>query len=225
MDAERIVLLSGVVGSTAYGLDHEGSDIDRMGIFAWPTEKFFALESPKDYFEVRTQLEDISLHEAKKFVSLALSGNPTVSELLWVDEYEVQTVWGAEIVAMRQSFLCAHRVREAYLGYARQQFYKLREVGGFSSSLRNRTEKHARHLRRLVEQGLGLYITGELHLRVENPEEIREFGRRAAENPEVATEYMRWATDQWEDAKTSLPDQPDHQRATEWLVRLRKDLL
>ncbi|GAA1913626.1 hypothetical protein GCM10009753_52280 [Streptantibioticus ferralitis] len=34
------VLLSGTVGSTAYGLAHKGSDIDRLGVFAAPTEAF-----------------------------------------------------------------------------------------------------------------------------------------------------------------------------------------
>jgi hypothetical protein len=30
------MLLSGVVGSVAYGLDTEDSDVDRLGMFAYP---------------------------------------------------------------------------------------------------------------------------------------------------------------------------------------------
>ncbi len=37
------VLLSGIVGSTAYGLAHAGSDIDRLGMFAAPTEQLHGL--------------------------------------------------------------------------------------------------------------------------------------------------------------------------------------
>jgi hypothetical protein len=34
------ILLSGIVGSTAYGLANEHSDIDRLGVYAAPTEEF-----------------------------------------------------------------------------------------------------------------------------------------------------------------------------------------
>ncbi|MFD7300744.1 DNA polymerase beta superfamily protein, partial [Streptomyces pharetrae] len=37
------ILLSGVVGSTAYGLAHEDSDVDRLGVFAAPTESLHGL--------------------------------------------------------------------------------------------------------------------------------------------------------------------------------------
>lgn len=220
---DKVVLLSGIVGSTAYGLNHEGSDIDRMGIFTWPTEAFFHLEPPKDYWEDKSPAQDVSFHEARKFIGLVLGGNPTASELLWLKEYEQATPWGMELVGMRKGFLCAPRVRDAYLGYARQQYHRLRETGSFSSALRGRTEKHARHLRRLVEQGYQLYTTGELTLRLENPEEIREFGRRVAEDPDAAVAYMGWATEQFEDAKSPLPEQPDSRSAQDWLIRLRKD--
>lgn len=37
------VLLKGVVGSTAYGLNHENSDVDYMGVFAAPTSEVLGL--------------------------------------------------------------------------------------------------------------------------------------------------------------------------------------
>jgi predicted nucleotidyltransferase len=220
---DKVVLLSGVVGSTAYGLNHEGSDIDRLGIFTWPTEAFFRLEQPDDYWEHKTPTVDIAFHEARKFISLALGGNPTVSELLWLKEYEHATPWGMELVEMRSAFLSAPRVKDAYLGYARQQFYKLRETGAFSSALRNRSEKHARHLRRLVEQGFQLYSTGELTLRLENPGEVMEFGRQVAEDPSRAEEFMSRAIRRFEDTRSPLPAMPDTRSAEDWLLRLRKD--
>lgn len=222
-DYEMTVLLSGVVGSTAYGLDHEGSDIDRMGIFTWPTQAFHGLTEPPDYREKKSDVVDQSLFEARKFLGLALNGNPTVSELLWLPEYEQSSPWGESLVDIRRSFLSAPRVKDAYLGYARQQFYKLGETGTFSSSLRNRREKHARHLRRLVEQGYQLYTTGDLTLRVANPEEVMEFGRSVAEDSSSADEYMAKAVERFEDAKSVLPSQPNTKHAEQWLQRLRKD--
>jgi predicted nucleotidyltransferase len=37
------IILSGIVGSTAYGLDTPESDVDRAGIFAVDTEELFGL--------------------------------------------------------------------------------------------------------------------------------------------------------------------------------------
>ena len=42
-DTPPNVLLSGIVGSTAYGLDTKDSDVDRLGVFAAPTEKLLGL--------------------------------------------------------------------------------------------------------------------------------------------------------------------------------------
>ena len=148
------VLLAGVVGSTAYGLAHAGSDTDRLGVFAAPTETFHDLTFPRESHV--TTHPDATYHEARKFCRLVLGCNPTVTELLWLpgDLYEVTTPSGAELVAMRSGFLSARGVRNAYLGYATQQFRKLetRGDGSFSADTRKRTAKHARHLWRLVQQ-------------------------------------------------------------------------
>lgn len=221
---EKYVLLSGVVGSTAYGLNHEGSDIDRMGVFAWPTEAFFGLKEPADYWQNQTPEEDIAFHEVRKYLGLVINGNPTASELLWLDEWEEMTLWGEELVDLRESFLCAPRVRDAYLGYARQQFHKLQETGGFSDIPRKRIEKHARHLRRLVEQGYQLYTTGQLNLRVDDPEAIMEFGRRVADDREAARDFMATSVRRFEDAKTVLPQKPDTAVAEDWLINFRKGM-
>jgi predicted nucleotidyltransferase len=145
------VLLSGIVGSTAYGLAHEGSDVDRLGVFAAPTEKLHGLHRPKES-HVSTA-PDRTLHEVAKWCRLALSGNPTAMELVWLPTglYEVRTPLGDELIGIRSSFLSRQRVRDAYLGYATQQFRRLERRGGgsFSADTRRRTAKHARHLKRL----------------------------------------------------------------------------
>lgn len=119
------ILLSGVVGSTAYGLAREGSDVDRLGMFAAPTETLLGLHTPKESHV--TTAPDRTLHEAAKWCRLALGGNPTVMELVWLPDelYEVRTPLGDELIAIRGSFLGAERVRDAYLGYAGQQFRRL----------------------------------------------------------------------------------------------------
>ncbi|MFJ8361013.1 DNA polymerase beta superfamily protein [Streptomyces sp. NPDC093984] len=217
------VLLSGIVGSTAYGLAHEGSDVDRLGLFAAATERLHGLHPPKES-HVSTA-PDRTLHEAAKWCRLALGGNPTATELVWLPDelYEVRTALGDELIGIRTSFLCAKRVRDAYLGYATQQFRRLesRGDGSFSADTRGRTAKHARHLKRLCHQGLELYTTGRLTLRVENPQEYHEFGERVATDPAAALPLLRFYENAFGEARTALPERPDERAVEAWLRRVR----
>lgn len=222
------IILKGVVGSTAYGLSTPDSDVDMLGVFAAPTEKVLGLHPGKD--SVVTTKPDMTLHEAKKFVSLCLNGNPSVSELLWLDKYEETGELGQELVNIRHAFPSAPRVRDAYLGYAVQQFNRLlsRGDGSFSADTRKRTEKHARHMVRLVEQGFHLYVTGELVVDLRgsastiDPEWVFQMGRSIAEDSRVAEDYMQQAREKFEYPWTSLPDKPDEAVVEEWLIKVRR---
>ncbi|MFJ9714670.1 DNA polymerase beta superfamily protein [Streptomyces sp. NPDC101213] len=218
------ILLSGVVGSTAYGLAHAGSDVDRLGLFAAPTEELHGLHPPKES-HVGTA-PDRTLHEAAKWCRLALGGNPTVMELVWLPDelYEVRTPLGDELVGIRTTFLSARRVREAYLGYATQQFRRLlgRGDGSFSADTRKRTAKHARHLKRLCEQGYELYTTGRLSIRVDDPESFHRFGEQVAADPEAALPLLRRYEAAFDEARGVLPEQPDERAADAWLRKVRR---
>lgn len=217
------VLLSGIVGSTAYGLDRAGSDVDRLGVFAAPTTSLHGLRRPKESHV--THDPDETYHEAAKWARLALGGNPTVTELVWLpdDLYEVRTPLGEELIALRTSLLSAPRVRDSYLGYASQQFKRLqnRADGSFSSDTRGRTAKHARHLKRLCEQGYQLYSTGRLTLRVEDPEEYFRFGDRTAEDPASALPLLKQYEEAFESTRSALPDRCDERPVESWLLRVR----
>lgn len=218
------VLLSGIVGSTAYGLAGPDSDVDRLGMFAAPTEAFHGLHRP-DESHVTTK-PDRTLHEAAKFCRLALSGNPTVSELMWLsdDLYEVRTELGDDLIAIRRSFLSAKRVRDAYLGYATQQFRKLeaRGDGSFSADTRKRTAKHARHLWRLCYQGMQLYRGGDLEIRVEDPAAFLAFGEQvAAGDIGRARDLMAVYEREFDEIRSPLPDRPDEATVERWLLAVR----
>jgi hypothetical protein len=223
------VLLSGVVGSTAYGLAHAGSDVDRLGVFAAPTEELHGLHRPKESHV--TTAPDRTLHEAAKWCRLALAGNPTVLELVWLPDelYEMRTGLGDELVALRSALLSAPRVRAAYLGYATRQFRRLQARGEGSAAaggaapadVRRRTAKHARHLKRLCHQGHELYATGRLTLRVEDPEEYHRFGERVAVDPSAAEPLLRHYEDAFATTRTVLPARPDEAPVEDWLRRVR----
>lgn len=213
------VLLSGTVGSTAYGLAHAGSDIDRLGVFAAPTEAFHGLHPPAES-RVTTD-PDTTLHEAAKWCRLALGGNPSVTELVWLPDelYEVRTPLGDELIALRASLLCADRVRDAFLGYAAQQLNRLRARGP-AAHRDPRAAKHARHLLRLLEQGEELHRTGRLTVRLRDPERVREEGQRIAADPERAAEAIARAREAF-DRPGVLPDAPDTAAVEAWLLRVR----
>jgi hypothetical protein len=225
------ILLSGIVGSTAYGLSHEGSDTDRLGLFAAPTTAFHGLHRPAESHV--TTHPDATFHEAAKWCRLALGCNPTVTELAWLpdDLYETRTSLGAELIAIRASFLSAPRTRAAYLGYSTQQFRKLeaRGDGSFSSDTRKRTAKHARHLWRLIQQGTDLNATGRLTVRLSETEArmCLDFGERvAAGDLEHARDLIASAErhfDEYGDGRSALPPRPDESAAEAWLLRVRRE--
>lgn len=222
------ILLQGTVGSRAYGLDHPDSDTDRLGVIQYPTESFLGLSTLPETAAFKDDLGDVVQHELKKWIRLALKCNPTVMELVWLDSYETKTWRGLELVGMRGLFLSKKAVRNSYLGYASNQFERLKKRGdgSFSSTLRNQTEKHARHMYRLLMQGAELHDTGHLTIRVSDPEQCFDFGRKVGDGYLDDAETMLELTEHIFDSKPSpLADEPSFEYINDWLIRTRTEQL
>ncbi|MET8545834.1 nucleotidyltransferase domain-containing protein, partial [Kitasatospora sp. NPDC004799] len=189
-------------------------------LFAVPTEELHGLHRPAES-HVTTE-PDLTLHEAAKWCRLALSCNPTASELVWLpdDLYEVRTPLGDELVGLRTAFLSAPAVRNAYLGYADQQFRKLLTRDTTDRAARRRAAKHARHLVRLVEQAVRLHETGRNLIRLPDPERVRELGERIADRPTLAEDLLAGAADRLAGPGV-LPAAPDPRPVEAWLRRVR----
>lgn len=218
--SEPNYILRGICGSTAHGLAHAGSDEDLHGVFSWPTESFWALTQPPASL-VHTD-PDESYHELAKYLGLAAKSNPQVLELLWLDEYiEMEDYWGQALIDLRTAFLSTNYVSHAYGGYADSQFRKLNERGdSFSSSTKNRTFKHAKHMFRLIEQGQKLLETGELRVKVENPDWYL-FQMPDMELEDIKAEFaLRFAT--FNEVESVLPEHPDYDRINEYLHDYRR---
>lgn len=209
------ILLSGIVGSRAYGLETEHSDTDVLGVYACDTRDLHGLGEPLETYV--TVNPDAQYHEARKYVRLALKCNPTVTELMWLPEYQQRSWLGSELINIRGHFLSQGCVRDAYLGYASQQFKLLKAA-------HPRVAKHARHLRRLLYQGTGLWAHGELTVKVSNPGAYHEFGERvAAGEMELAAGEMAWAERYFDEVKSPLPEKPNTLVAERWLRRVRTE--
>ena len=223
--AEQLTILSGVVGSTAYGLDREGSDVDRMGIFVVPTDDLFRLVPVKET-HVTTD-PDSTYHEVGKFIRLASRGNPSVNELLWLEDYEVMTDIGDELLVKADKLLSEPAIRNAYGGYAMAQARKLMNrhaegKKGFSSNTGNRTAKHARHCLRLLRQGRQLLETGHLQVRVDDPAEY--FALDGAMPEEIYAIFEREHA-LFMACPSVLPATPDYDAIDNLLIDIRRWLL
>jgi hypothetical protein len=144
---------------------------------------------------------------------------------VWLPDelYEVRTPLGDELIGIRTTLLSAKRVRDAYLGYATQQFKRLYDRGdsSLSADTRKRTAKHARHLRRLCHQGFELYATGRVSIRVENPEEYHRFGEQVAADAMAALPLLKRYEAAFDETRSALPEQPDEAPVEAWLRRVR----
>ncbi|HJT34673.1 MAG TPA: nucleotidyltransferase domain-containing protein [Pirellulales bacterium] len=210
-----------VVGSQAYGLAGETSDIDRRGVYLPPADLHWSL------FSVPEQLENEQTQEAywelQKFLVMALKANPNVLECLYSPLVETATPLANELLAMRSAFL-SRLVYQTYNGYVASQFKKMQ------ADIRNQGQvkwKHVMHLLRLLLSGIEVLRTGHVPVRVDSHRE-RLLAIRRGEVPWEETE--KWRLDlhrQFDQAlgQTQLPERPDYERANDFLVQARRRAL
>jgi len=210
-----------VVGSRAYGLEHEGSDTDRRGIFLPPAERHWSLFGVPEQVELDATQE--VYWELQKFLVLALKANPNVLECLYSPIIELRSEVADELLAMREAFL-SRLIYQTYNGYVMSQFRKLEQ------DLRARGEikwKHAMHLIRLLLSGVTALRDGVVPVRVEAHRD-RLLAIRSGALPWEEIEGWRLSLHKEFEAAfaaTRLPERPDYARANALLVRARKSMV
>jgi predicted nucleotidyltransferase len=213
----RFVIFRCVVGSTAYGLNHQTSDVDRRGFYLPPADLHWALAGVLDQLETD---DEECYWEIEKFIRLALKANPNVLECLYSPLVETCTPIAAELIGLRHIFL-SHYIHRTYNSYVLSQFKKIEQ------DLRNHHEvrwKHVMHLIRLLLSGVVVLKSGFVPLRVDEHRE-RLLAIRRGEIPWEQVEEWRLALhrelDQALDS-TELPAHPDYERANAFLLRVRR---
>lgn len=223
MNDDYEMILAGIVGSHAYGLNHAESDIDMLGVFQRPTTVVLGLNPGKD--SIGGHDPDWQAHELAKFMGLAMKGNPTVTEMLWLPDemYALRTPTGDRLIENRELFL-SKNIFYAFGGYAKEQFRRLKATGHFDPDKNGdkKTEKHARHLARLIIQGTGVLTTGQLTVRL-TPDQVayaRQVGIDAAKENFDEIDALLDAYELLKEDNV-LPEKADQHAISDLLVELR----
>lgn len=132
------IIFKGIVGSRAYGLNDENSDIDIKGVYQQTNDEILGFRY-KERIDVSA---DEVYYEVRKFIELIGKSNPTILEMLWLpDSMILQTSEIFEFIKnSRYSFL-SKECKFSYLGYAQAQIKKAKN---------NRDSKNLMHVFRLV---------------------------------------------------------------------------
>jgi hypothetical protein len=206
-----------IVGSRAYGLENEGSDIDRRGFYLPSARLHWGLAGVPEQLESE---QEECYWEIEKFIRLALKANPNVLECLYSPLVESCTPLAEELIGLRSIFLSRH-VHRTYNSYVLSQFKKLEQ------DLRNQHAlrwKHVMHLIRLLLSGIVVLRDGFVPLRVDE-HRARLLAIRRGEVSWQDVEAWRLDLHRTLDealVATSLPEHPDYEKANEFLIHARR---
>jgi len=211
-----------VIGSQAYGLAGEGSDVDRRGFYLPPAELHWSLYGVPEQLENEEAQE--SYWEIQKFLTMALKANPNVLECLYTPLVETCTELAGELVAGRSRFL-SRLIYQTYNGYVLSQFKKLEQDVRTTGTLK---WKHAMHLIRLLLAGITGLEEGTIPVRVDDGLRERLLAIKRGEVPWA--DVNAWRLDlhaRFDGAykTTDLPERPDYAWANDFLVRARRSAL
>lgn len=220
-DLDRYVIYRCVVGSQAYGLNRDGSDVDRRGIYMPPAELEWSIYGVPEQIE-RPQTEEC-YWELKKFLVLALKANPNILECLFTPIVEQSSEIADALLAKRDIFL-SKLVYQTYNGYVMSQFKKLEQ------DLRATGEvkwKHAMHLIRLLLQGISVLSHAHVPVRVSEHRDALLAIRDGGQPWEEVNSWRLALHREFESAfhSTTLPDSPDYAEANRLLVWARRKMV
>ena len=121
-DFSKIVLL-GLGGSHAYGLNTENSDVDLRGIVASPVNNLLGFGEFEQYIDEET---DTVLYEFNKIIKLLCSCNPNTIEILGLrkEHQIIKHEIGEELLRNKTMFL-SQRATGAFKGYSLAQLHRL----------------------------------------------------------------------------------------------------
>jgi hypothetical protein len=245
--ARRNEILRSVVGSGVHGIAIAGTDDhDEMGVFVEPPNHVIGIDAPYDQHVWRTQPEgarsgpgdiDLTIYSLRKYLRLAVQGNPTVLIPLFAPEKDlvVTTALGWELRALAPQIL-SKEAGQRFLGYLMGQRERMLG-GGKQGRVPNRPElveqygfdtKYASHALRLGFQGVELMRTGSLTLPLDD--DTRELILRVKTGAYTLAECIEMIDSQalalrgllGGDEPTPLADEPDRDTVNKWAIHAHR---
>ena len=119
------IIFSTIHGSVAYGLNNAESDLDIRAIVVPPKEYFLGFN--KTFNEWITTNPDCTVFNLKKFMKLAVNGNPNCLELLFTEpeDHILISAEGKVLLDNRDKFL-SKLLKERYIGYSKAQAHRIK---------------------------------------------------------------------------------------------------
>lgn len=119
-------------GSHAYGTNRPESDKDFKGIAVPPSQYFHGF---MHHFEQAIQQGngiDMTVYDIRKFFNMAADCNPSIIEVLWVDESDIIQIddVGDQLRNIRKMFL-SKRAKHTFSGYAMSQLKRIKTHRGW----------------------------------------------------------------------------------------------
>lgn len=234
-------ILEVVVGSTVHGtsVDDGLEDLDLMSVMLEDQQTFCGF-GPQDTWTKRTKPQGVRSEAGdidwvgyglRKYLHLALKGNPTILLALFVPDHHVREITPegtmlrslAPLIASKQAY-------EPFRGYMRQQIERMEGTRGQRNVTRPELvekygydTKFAGHAVRLGLQGKELLRTGRLSLPMRDDEralvvKIRTGGYTLEQVLEMA-KLLEIQLDR-EHAESPLPDKPDVAGIERWMLEI-----
>lgn len=217
------------VGSTLHGIGLDGQeDLDLMGVTIEPRDAVHGLGSFEQH-RWRTQPEgvrsgpgdvDLVVYGLKKYLRLAVKGNPSVLLLLFAPDGALrhEREHGRQLRGLRDA-ITSQRCIPRFLGYLHGQRQRMVEGRPSGKGRREgREAKWASHMVRLGYQGWELSTTGSLTLPM--PDDVASLCRDVRAG-RVSLDQALVEAREWECALQSDPSvlrpQPDLDRIQRWM--------
>lgn len=119
-------------GSHLYGTNTPDSDQDYLGIFLNTKDEILGLQNSEELTDNTVSKADngrntkdavdCKYYELRKFCRLAMNGNPTVLEILFVNPENILEITeeGKELLSLKSEFI-SQRIYDSFMGYAISQ--------------------------------------------------------------------------------------------------------
>lgn len=240
-EAEKLTILRCEVGSTAHGVSLGNDDRDEMGILIEPMDRACGMGHPFEQFIYRDAAVregrhdapsqsgdlDLTLYSLRKWLGLALKGNPTILSMLYAPIISCDSR-GTQLRELAP-LIISKQVGKQYLGYMQAQRQKMLGERGIRVHRPDLVAEHgfdtkfAYHMLRLGLQGVELLETGKFSMPVQPRDRDFLLQVRRGEVPkddcvQLAIAYEGKIKHSMEHG--ILREEPDRRAAEEWMLKI-----